>query len=84
MSFMVMSVEDLRVADTRFNFWREMIQPNGKLWPSFDDIKGILGKKNYEVFNENDKLLDVLAKALCEKNARYTPQDFKTAFEGAI
>ncbi|KAJ5387539.1 serine threonine kinase [Penicillium cosmopolitanum] len=75
MSFMAMSVEDLRVADTRFNFWREMIQPNGKLWPSFDDIK---------VFNENDKLLDVLAKALCEQNARYTPQDFKTAFEGAI
>lgn len=84
MTFLVMSVTDLQDQDNRFDLWRNLIQPNGQLWPSADTVASILKEKNYGVFSGNDNLLNVISKALCEPDTRYDPQSFHSAFEGAV
>lgn len=80
MTFMVLSVPDLRDATARFQLWKDVIEPETGLWPSADDVAGILRAKDYPVFSGNDGLLNVLAKALCKPSERYDPQGFKSAF----
>ncbi|KAJ5681735.1 serine/threonine protein kinase [Penicillium maclennaniae] len=81
MSFMVMSVSELRDSTTRFQLWKDLIEPDGKtLWPSAATVATLLKARNYAVFSGNDDLLNVLAKALCKPSERYDPQGFKAAF----
>ena len=80
MSFMVMSVSELRDSTTRFQLWKDLIEPDGTLWPSAETVANILKARNYAVFSGNDDLLNVLAKALCRPSERYDPQGFKAAF----
>ncbi|RYO92705.1 hypothetical protein DL763_004618 [Monosporascus cannonballus] len=82
MTFMVMSVPDLRDTTNRFQLWKDLIEPEGKLWPSAEDVAGILKARNYAVFSGNDDLLNVIAKAMCKPSERYDPQGFKSAFDG--
>ncbi|KAF5021902.1 hypothetical protein F66182_6050 [Fusarium sp. NRRL 66182] len=83
MSFMVMSVPDLRDSDKRFQLWKDLIEPEPKkFWPSAKDVEEILRKRNYAVFQGNDGLLQVLAKALCTPGERYDPPEFLSAFSG--
>ncbi|KAJ5145003.1 serine/threonine protein kinase [Penicillium atrosanguineum] len=82
MSFIVMSVSELRDATTRFQLWKDLIEPDGTLWPSADTVAKLLKARNYAVFSGNDDLLNVLAKALCKPSERYDPQGFKAAFAG--
>ena len=85
MTFLVMSVPELRNANTRFELWKNLIEPKeNELWPSADTIASILSGKNYDVFSGNDNLLTVLSNALCEPNTRYDPQSFQSAFENAV
>ncbi|KAJ5604653.1 serine threonine kinase [Penicillium lagena] len=84
MTFLVMSVPELRDANTRFDLWRNLIEPNDELWPSASTVASILKGKNYGVFSGNDNLLNVLSNALCESDTRYDPQSFKSAFENAV
>lgn len=84
MSFLVMSESTIQNEDDRFELWKDLIVPNGVAKPSADTIATLLKSKNYAVFDGNDSLLQVIAKSLCEKNSRYDPQSFQTAFKGAI
>lgn len=85
MTFLVMSVPELRDATIRFELWKNLIEPKAnELWPSADTVASILSAKNYDVFSGNDNLLTVLSNALCEPNTRYDPQSFQSAFENAV
>ncbi|KPM35281.1 hypothetical protein AK830_g11278 [Neonectria ditissima] len=82
MIFMVLSVSELQDATARFQLWKDVIQPDGALWPSAEKVADVLSKKNYAVFTGNDGLLNVLAKALCKPSERYDPPSFQSAFNG--
>ncbi|KAF5565583.1 serine threonine kinase [Fusarium napiforme] len=86
MSFLVMSVPDLRNSDDRFQLWKDLIEPPNTSYErvTADKTEEILRGRNYGVFNGNDGLLKVIAKAMCsESEGRYTPAEFETAFNGA-
>ncbi|KAF4500715.1 serine threonine kinase [Fusarium agapanthi] len=86
MSFLVMSVPDLRNSDDRFQLWKDLIEPPNTSYErvTADKTEEILRGRNYGVFNGNDGLLIVIAKAMCsESEGRYTPAEFETAFNGA-
>ncbi|KAH7204648.1 kinase-like domain-containing protein [Fusarium oxysporum] len=86
MSFLVMSVPDLRNSDDRFQLWKDLIEPPNTSYErvTADKTEEILRGRNYGVFNGNDGLLMVIAKAMCsESEGRYTPAEFETAFNGA-
>lgn len=82
MTFMVMSVTELRDSTPRYLLWKDVIVPNDKLWPSADEVADVLKARNYAVFSGNDALLNVIAKALCTPSERYDPQGFQSAFAG--
>ncbi|KAJ5606039.1 kinase-like domain-containing protein [Penicillium lagena] len=84
MTFMVMSVAELQGSTERYRLWKDVIQPNGKLWPSADVVADVLKARNYAVFSNNDNLLNVIAKALCAPSERYYPQGFQSAFAGVV
>ncbi|KAF5984251.1 serine threonine kinase [Fusarium coicis] len=86
MSFLVMSVPDLRNSDDRFQLWKDLIEPPNTSYErvTADKTEEILRGRNYGVFNGNDGLLKVIAKAMgSESEGRYTPAEFETAFNGA-
>ncbi|CAJ0555358.1 Ff.00g054230.m01.CDS01 [Fusarium sp. VM40] len=85
MSFLIMSVTDLRNSDTRFQLWKDLIEPSPGHYQGItaSEVEKILGDRNYGVFNGNDGLLKVIAKAMCSEGERYSPADFETAFNGA-
>ncbi|KAF5679606.1 serine threonine kinase [Fusarium heterosporum] len=84
-SFLVMSEPDLRNSDNRFQLWKDLIEPEqGYFQPTSGRVEQILKDRNYGVFNGNDGLLKVIAKALCAADERYTPAEFETAFAGAV
>ncbi|KAG5761565.1 hypothetical protein H9Q72_010336 [Fusarium xylarioides] len=86
MSFLVMSVPDLRNSDSRFQLWKDLIEPPNTSYErvTADKTEEILRGRNYGVFSGNDGLLKVIAKAMCsESEGRYTPAEFETAFNGA-
>ncbi|KAF4453919.1 serine/threonine protein kinase [Fusarium austroafricanum] len=85
MAFLVMSVTDLRDENTRFQLWKDLIEPSPGRYENIaaSDVEKILRERNYGVFNGNDGLLKVIAKAMCSEGERYTPADFETAFSGA-
>jgi hypothetical protein len=85
MSFLVMSVTDLRNSDTRFQLWKDLIEPSPGHYRDItaSEVEKILGDRNYVVFNGNDGLLKVIAKAMCSEGERYSPEEFETAFNGA-
>ncbi|KAM0347298.1 hypothetical protein ACHAPU_004817 [Fusarium lateritium] len=84
-SFLVMSEADLRNSDNRFQLWKDLIEPEqGYFLPTSGRVEQILKDRNYGVFNGNDGLLKVIAKALCAADERYTPAEFETAFGGAV
>jgi hypothetical protein len=84
-TFLVMSVTDLQDDDTRFLLWKELIEPNGALWPSVDTVSTLLKKKGYDVFSDNDNLLTVISTALCTPDDRYDDASaFQTVFNAAV
>ncbi|KAF5988987.1 serine/threonine protein kinase [Fusarium bulbicola] len=86
MSFLVMSVPDLRNSDDRFQLWKDLIEPPNTSYEhvTADKTEEILRGRNYGVFSGNNGLLKVIAKAMCsESEGRYTPAEFETAFNGA-
>lgn len=85
MTYLVMSESSLQNSDNRFLLWKDLIEPNGKLWPSAGEVAKILAGKNYGTFSGNDNLLQVIAKALCSPTERYADAGaFQSAFEGAV
>ncbi|KAM0267016.1 hypothetical protein ACHAPA_006404 [Fusarium lateritium] len=85
MSYLVMSVSDLRNSDARFQLWKDVIEPSsGSFYPSASKIEEILKERNYGVFSGNDGLLQVIAKSLCKAEERYAPGEFETAFGAAV
>ncbi|KAM5344554.1 hypothetical protein ACJ41O_013089 [Fusarium nematophilum] len=82
MTFMALSVKEVRNADDRFQLWKDLIEPDTGLWPSAEKVAAILKSKSYAVFKDSDALLRVLSKALCKPSERYTPMEFKAAFNG--
>lgn len=83
MTFLVMSVSDLQNSDNRFLLWKDLIEPDGNLWPSADKVGEILAQKDYGVFSGNDNLRQVIAKALCSPTERYSDAGaFQSAFNG--
>ncbi|KAF9769231.1 hypothetical protein IL306_013365 [Fusarium sp. DS 682] len=86
MAFLVMSVPDVQNSDNRFQLWKDLIEPPNTSYErvTADKTEEILRGRNYGVFNGNDGLLKVIAKAMCsESEGRYTPGEFETAFNGA-
>ncbi|KAJ5126568.1 hypothetical protein N7448_007347 [Penicillium atrosanguineum] len=85
MTFLVMSVTDLQDDDTRFLLWKELIEPNGELWPTVAKVSTLLKEKSYDVFSDNENLLTVISTALCTPDDRYDDASaFQTAFNAAI
>ncbi|KAF7557954.1 hypothetical protein G7Z17_g345 [Cylindrodendrum hubeiense] len=84
MTFMVLSVSEVQDSTTRFQLWKDVIEPDGALWPSAEKIADVLRNRNYPVFTDNDSLLTVLSKALCKSSERYTPQEFQSAFNAVV
>lgn len=85
MTYLVMSESSLQNSDNRFLLWKELIEPDGKLWPSVDQVAKILAAKNYKTFSGNSNLLQVIAKALCSPTERYADAgEFQSAFGGAV
>ncbi|KAM0547228.1 hypothetical protein ACHAPJ_010490 [Fusarium lateritium] len=85
MSFLIMSVSDLRNSDTRFQLWKDLIEPSPGHYKGITaaEVEKILRDRNYGVFSGNDGLLKVIAKAMCSEGERYTPGEFETEFNGA-
>lgn len=86
MTFLTMSVPDLQSADSenRYRLWKDLIEVDGQLWPTADQVAKVLRDKNFPVFADNEGLLNVIAKSLCKPSERYDPGAFKTAFEGVV
>jgi hypothetical protein len=84
MIFMALAVPDIQNSGNRLQLWKDVIQPEVGLFPSAAQVADVLRNRNYAVFQGNDKLLNVLAKALCKPEERYTPGEFETAFGDAV